>query len=221
MIKEKEELIMKYENIRKQVLDAILDAVDQGLIRGTSGNIALKDENEDVVAITPSGIAYKTMKAEDIAIVDMNGKWLDGPYKPSSEWPMHTAVLRARKDIRATVHTHGMFATIMAMGGEELKPTTPPQCEFVPVRIVPFTMPGSNNLADIVVETLGDGRAVLLKNHGMFCCGKDMKAAMAATVYTEEMATTAYYAKVLGNYEPMPEEAIRKMKELIAADQAV
>ncbi len=212
---------MKYEKIRKQVLEAILDAVDQGLIKGTSGNISLRDDDEDVVAITPSGIAYNTMKAEDIAIVDMNGKWIDGPYKPSSEVPMHTAVLRARPDIKATVHTHGMFATIMAMGEEELKPTTPPQCEFVPVRVVPFTMPGSSNLADIVVETLGDGRAVLLKNHGMFCCGKDMKAAMAATVYTEEMATTAFYGKVFGNFEPMPEAGIQKMQELIAADQAV
>ncbi|MFV0364369.1 MAG: class II aldolase/adducin family protein [Suipraeoptans sp.] len=213
---------MKYENIRKQVLDAILDAVDQGLIKGTSGNIALRDDNDDVIAITPSGISYRGMKAEDIAIVDMNGKWIDGPYKPSSEAPMHTAVLRARKDIKATVHTHAMFATIMAMSGEEIKPTTPPQCEFVPVRVVPFTMPGSDEVAEKVVEALGDdARAVLIKNHGMFCCGKDLKAAMEATIYTEEMAVTEYYARVLGKFNPMPDEAVKKMLELIAADKAV
>lgn len=213
---------MKYETIRNQVLEAILEAVDMGLIKGTSGNIAVKDTKEDVIAITPSGIAYKTMTAEDIAIVDMDGNWIDGAYKPSSETPMHTAVIRARKDVMATVHTHGMFATIMAMCDEPLMPSTPPQAEFVPVNIVPFTMPGSNDLAGKVVETLGtDGRAVLLKNHGMFCCGKNIKAAMAATIYTEEMATTAYHAKVLGNYQPMPEIAVQKMKELIAADQAV
>lgn len=214
---------MKYEKIRKQVLDAILDAVNQGLIHGTSGNIAMRDDEDDVVAITPSGISYKGMTAEDIAIVDMDGKLLDGPYKPSSEVPMHLSTMRARKDVKATVHTHGMFATIMAMGENPvLEPITPPQCEFTPIGIVPFTMPGSNDVADKVVETLGEkGRAVLIKNHGMFCCGKDMKAAMAAAVYTEEMATTAYYAKVLGNYEPMPEEAVKKMQELIAADQAV
>ena len=152
-----------------------------------------------------------------------DGKWLEGNYKPSSEVPMHTAVLRARPDIKATVHTHAMFATIMAMGDDaELKPITPPQCEFVPVGIVPFTMPGSDEVADKVVEALGtDGRAVLIKNHGMFCCGKNMKAAMAATEYTEEMAVTTLYAKILGTYEPMPEEGVQKMKELIAADQAV
>ena len=213
---------MKYKNIRKQVLEAILEAVDQGLIKGTSGNIALRDENEDVIAITPSGIPYKGMEIGDIAIVDLSGKWIEENYKPSSEVPMHTAVMRARPDVKATVHTHAMFATIMAMSGEEIKPTTPPQCEFVPVRTVPFTMPGSDEVAEKVVEALGqNGRSVLIKNHGMFCCGKDMKAAMSATIYTEEMAITEYYARVLGNFQPMPEEAVKKMLALIAADQAV
>lgn len=212
---------MKYENIRKIVLDAILEAVEDGLIHGTSGNIALRDDSEDVVAITPSGISYKGMTADQIAIVDMNGKWLDGPFKPSSEVPMHTAAMRARSDVRATVHTHGMFATIAAMS-DELLPTTPPQCEFYPVGIVPFCMPGTNDVADKVVECLGEtGRTVLIKNHGMFSVGKNMKAAMAAAVYTEEMAQIAYYAKVAGVYQPMPKEAIDKMLALIAADQAV
>lgn len=214
---------MKYEKIRKQVLEAILDAVEQGLIQGTSGNIALRDDEDDVVAITPSGISYKGMSAEDIAIVDLDGNWIEGAYKPSSEVPMHLAAMKARKDVRATVHTHGMFATIMAMGeNPEIRPITPPQCEFTPVGIVPFTMPGSDEVAEKVVEALGEnGRAVLIKNHGMFCCGKNLKAAMAATVYTEEMATATYYAKALGVYEPMPREAEKKMQELIAADQAV
>ena len=117
---------MKYEKIRKIVLEAILEAVDLGLIHGTSGNIALRDDVDDVVAVTPSGISYSHMTADQIAIVDLNGKWLDGPFKPSSEVPMHTAAMRARKDVRATVHTHGMFATIAAMSGE-LKAVTPPQ----------------------------------------------------------------------------------------------
>ncbi len=214
---------MKYEKIRKIVLDAIKDAVAQGLIHGTSGNIALRDDEDDVVAITPSGIPYDGMTVEDIAIVDLNGKWLEGRYKPSSEVPMHTAVMRARKDVKATVHTHAMFATIMAMGDNpELRPITPPQCEFTPIGIVPFTMPGSNDVADKVVEALGEkGRSVLIKNHGMFSCGKNMKAAMAAATYTEEMAVTTFYAKLLGTYEPMPEEAEAAMKALIEADQAV
>lgn len=214
---------MKYEKIRTQVLEAILDAVEKGLIHGTSGNIALKDEKENVVAITPSGIPYKGMKAEDIAIVNMDGKWIDGPYKPSSELPMHLETMRARSDVKATVHTHAMFATIMAMGEDtELRPITPPQCEFTPVGIVPFTIPGTDDVAAKVVETLGEkGKAVLIKNHGMFCCGRDMKSAMAATEYTEEMAVTSFYAKLLGTYEPMPRDVEKTLQEMIEANNAV
>ncbi len=219
---------MKYEAIRKIVLEAIFEAVEKGLINGTSGNIAMRDpENPNIIAITPSGISYTGMTPGDIAIVEMKedgtNEWIDGTYKPSSEVPMHTAVMRARKDVNATVHTHSMYATICAMGeNPELKPITPPQCEFTPVGIVGFTMPGSNDVADKVVEAIGEkGRVCLIKNHGMFSVGKDMKGAMHATIYTEEMAETTVIAKTLGSYEPMPEEAVLAMQAMIAADQAV
>ena len=219
---------MEYKNIREIVLEAITEAVELQLINGTSGNIAMRDpENPNIIAITPSGISYTHMKADDIALVELmddgSNKWFAGPYKPSSELPMHSAVMRARKDVNATVHTHSMYATICAMGKEAaLMPITPPQCEFVPVGIVDFTMPGSGEVAGKVVKELGKDKVVcLIKNHGMFSCGKTMKAAMNATIYTEEMAKTTVIAKTLGNYEPMSKEAVAAMKALIAADQAV
>ena len=110
-----------YEALRKIVLDAIQEAVEKKLINGTSGNIAARDsQNPNIIAITPSGISYTGMTVEDIAVVEMmadgTNKWIEGNYKPSSELPMHSAVMRARKDINATVHTHSMYATICAMG---------------------------------------------------------------------------------------------------------
>lgn len=217
-----------YEAIRKTVLDAIQEAVEKKLINGTSGNIAFRDpEHPNILAITPSGISYTGMTLEDIAIVEMQedgtNKWIEGNYKPSSEVPMHTAVMRARKDVNATVHTHSMYATICAMGEHpQLLPITPPQCEFTPISVVGFTMPGSDEVAGKVVSALGEkGKVCLIKNHGMFSCGKNMKAAMHATIYTEEMAETTVIAKTLGTYEPMSEEAVAAMKALIEADQAV
>ena len=203
---------MKYEKSRKQVLDAILDAVDQGLIHGTSGNIAMRDDEDDVVAITPSGISYTGMTAEDIAIVDLNGKWLDGPYKPSSEVPMHTAVMRARPDVKATVHTHGMFATIMAMGDDArtLYRSLLPSANLYRWESC-HSLCQSDEVADKVVEALGSaGRSVLIKNHGMFCCGKGHEGGNGSHCLYREMATTAYYAKVFGSFEPMPEAGVKR-----------
>ena len=212
---------MKYETARRQVLEALRQAVDCGLIHGTSGNIAVRDFEENVIAISPSGRAYDTMTAEEIAIVTLDGEWVDGPYKPSSETPMHTAVYRARPDVGATVHVHGLFSTVMAMEGEQLEPSTPPQAEIAPIRIVPFELPGSEELANRVVEGLGDGRALLLKNHGSFCCGKNMEEAMAAAVYTEEAAQTAYYALLLGRFHPLNEEQVQAVKDILASGRAV
>lgn len=219
---------MNYESTRKTVLHAILEAVDKGLINGTSGNITMRTpEDPTIVCITPSGIPYEGMTPEDIAVVKMHedgtNEWIEGNFKPSSELPMHTEVMRRRPEVNATVHTHSMNATICAMGpNPELRPITPPQCEFYPVGIVGFTMPGSNDVAKKVADELGEeGLVCLIKNHGMFACGKNMKQAMHATIYTEEMAHTTVVAKTLGTYEPMPMEAVNAMIELIKADQAV
>jgi L-fuculose-phosphate aldolase len=109
----------------------------------------------------------------------------------------------------------------MAMTGNELLPTTPPQAEFSPIRVVPFEMPGSKELAQHVVSTLGSGSSVLLKNHGSFFAGKDIKAAMSAAIYTEEAAQVAYYGKLIGSFQPLPENVILGIQEMIAADKAV
>lgn len=212
---------MQHEVIRRQVLDALHRAVDCGLIHGTSGNIAVRDFEKNVIAISPSGRAYESMAPEDISIVTLAGEWIDGPYKPSSETPMHTAVYRARPDVGATVHVHGLFSTVMAMEGDQLPPSTPPQAEVAPIRIVPFELPGSEELARRVVEKLGADRALLLKNHGSFCCGKNITEALSAAVYTEEAAQTAYYATLLGRFHPLNEEQVQAVKDILASGRAV
>lgn len=212
---------MRYDTIRGQVLDALHRAVDCGLIHGTSGNIAVRDFEANVIAISPSGRDYNGMQLQDIAIVTPEGEWIDGPYKPSSETPMHTAVYRARPDVGATVHVHGLFSTVMAMEGDQLFPSTPPQAEIAPIRIVPFALPGSNELARLVTEQLGSDRALLLKNHGSFCCGRTIEEALSAAVYTEEAAQTAYYSMLLGRFHPLNEDQVQEIKKILASGRAV
>ena len=132
---------MKYQEIRETVLAAIKQSNALGLIHGTSGNISMRDPKENVVAITPSGRDYDTMKAEDITIVDLNGNVVDGDYIPSSETPMHTAVYRARKDVNAVVHTHSLYATVMSMRLKDLDRATVPSNMYYPIHTAPFAMP--------------------------------------------------------------------------------
>lgn len=212
---------MKYGNIRNQVLEAILEAAERGLIRDGSGSIAMKDANDPVVAVTPNQVPFKKLTPDQIAITDMRGNRIDGPFEPSSEVLLHTVVLHARKDVNATVHTHSMFATIAAMS-DDLLPTMPSHAGVVPVGKAGFYLPGSQKLAEMVLEALQEtGHSVLMENHGMFCCGQDMRQALEMTSYTEEMARIAYYAKLAGIFKPMPEDAVRILKEQMADRLAV
>ena len=211
---------MNYEHIRRQVLEAARRTADLGLIHGTSGNLSVREG--EVFAITPSGRPYDTMAPEDVAVVTLAGEWIDGPYKPSSETPMHAAVYRARPDAGAVVHTHSLFCTVMAMACDALPLTTPPHAELAPVHVVPFALPGSGELAGLVAAALADGgRAALMRNHGCFACGKDMAGAMTAAVYAEEAAQIAYYATLLGKLTPLTEEQIRDLRAVLSGGGAV
>lgn len=213
---------MKYQLIREKVLEASLKSNQLGLIHGTSGNISMRDETEEVVAITPSGIPYETLQPEDISIVDLNGNPVEGKYKPSSETPMHTAVYRSRADVRAVVHTHSLFATVMSMTLENLKPATVPSCMYYPIPVAPFQMPGSAELAEIAAATLGTEHDVtLLQNHGLLATGQTMDKAMECAIYTEECAQVAYYAALLGTKNYIPEKAAQAIHAVAKGGNAV
>ncbi len=204
---------MKYNYIRENVLHASLESSRLGLIHGTSGNISMRDAKDDVIAITPSGIPYEELRPEDIVIVDLKGTVIDGSFKPSSETPMHTAVYRSRKDIKAVVHTHSLFATVMSMSMQTLKTATVPSCIYYPIPVAPFEMPGSEELAQSVVKTLGKSLdVILLQNHGLVATGPTMETTMSCAIYTEECAQVCYYALAIPNASYIPVETAKKIQ---------
>jgi L-fuculose-phosphate aldolase len=100
--------------IREKVVEIGIKMLNSSLVVGTWGNISARVAGEDLVAITPSGMNYDSLLAEDIVLVDLAGNVVEGTRKPSIELPMHLAVYNNRTDIQAIVHTHSSFATAMA-----------------------------------------------------------------------------------------------------------
>lgn len=214
---------MKYREIRETVLNAALKANSMGLIKGTSGNVSMRHAADPIAAITPSGVPYDNMKPEEISIVDLDGKWLDGPYTPSSETPMHTAIMRARSDAAAVIHTHSLFATLMSMRDKPLDVCTVPGCGYYPIPVAaPFEEPGSDALAQKAVETFGDKLdVIMLRNHGLIALGKTMDAALTAAVYAEEAAQVNYYALLAGFANWIPQESVNAVQERMNRGEAV
>lgn len=184
---------------RAVVVQACRELLATGLVRGTSGNVSVRDPASGTIAITPTGLAYAGMRDSDVAVLAPDGNQLDGDLLPTSEVALHLGVYRARPDVGAVVHTHSMFATTFAVLGEQIPPVhylIVRAGEAVPV--APYARYGTAELADSCVRALGTGFAVLLANHGVVAVGADLGAAMAVAEAVEYTAELAWRARQLG-----------------------
>ena len=184
---------------RAAIVDACRQLTESGLLRGTSGNISVRDPSSGSIAVTPSGVAYRSLTPADVVVVDAGGARLDGDLVPTSETALHLAVYRARPDVGAVVHTHSVFATVFAVLGEPIPPV-----HYLLARaggavpVAPYARYGTPELADNCVATLGGRRAVLLANHGLIATGSDLAAAVTTAEDVEYVAELAWRARQAG-----------------------
>ena len=184
---------------RAAIVAACLRLTGSGLLRGTSGNISVRDLGSGTVAVTPSGVAYGSLTPAEVVVLDATGARLDGEMAPTSETALHLAVYRARPDVGAIVHTHSMFATVFAVLGEPIPPV-----HYLLARaggavpVAPYARYGTPELADNCVATLAGHRAVLLANHGVIATGTDLDAAVTSAEDLEYVAELAYRARQIG-----------------------
>lgn len=195
---------------RGDVAAAARRLFEAGLLRGTAGNLSVRSGG--LVAVTPSGVDYRLLDPGAVAVVDLDGRQVEGTLAPSSELPLHLAVYRARPDVAAVVHTHSVFATTFAVLGEEL-----PAVHYLlahagrRVRVAPYATFGSGELADACVAALAGDRAVLLANHGVVAVGSDLERALLAAEAVEEVAELCWRARCLGTPAVLPDEEMDRV----------
>jgi L-ribulose-5-phosphate 4-epimerase len=208
---------MLLAKLREQVIEVAMEAFRRGVVYGTAGNFSIRDPETELIAITPSGMPYGRMTPADVVIVTLEGEVRDGCRKPSSETPMHTMIMRHRPDIRAIVHTHSHYCTVVST----FKPCLPPiltETALVLGPRVPVTRYGETGTPDIgqsVIEVMdADSRAVIMKNHGLICFGRTFDEALVHAMIAEEAARVYIDALAAnGGREPdyVPESLIPKM----------
>ncbi|MFF8385240.1 class II aldolase/adducin family protein [Streptomyces kanasensis] len=159
--------------------------VADGLVVGTSGNVSARVG--DLVLVTPSGVPYARLTAADVVAVDLDGRQVRGVLPPTSELPMHLALYRST-GARAVVHTHAVHATAVSTLVDELPPV-----HYVTgtlggtVRVAPYALYGTRELADHVLAALTDRTACLLRNHGTVAYGATLEQAYDRTAQLEWM----------------------------------
>lgn len=171
-----------------------------GLCPGTSGNISIFVPESGLMAISPSGMDYGLTRPEDVPVLELDGRAAEGERRPSSEWGLHAAFYRAKPDIRAVVHTHSVFCTTFAVLGEPIRAVhyAMAAAGVNAVPCAPYCTFGTPELAEAAVEACGEGRAVLLANHGLVACAESLAAAYSLAVDLEYTAQLQYRAMCVG-----------------------
>lgn len=200
--------------MKEKVLETTLRAYAEGLFAGTSGNLSMCDEAKRYVAITPSGIRYETMKIDDIMVIGMDGAIVEGPHRPSSEWRMHTMILRRRPDLFAVVHTHSPYATSFAVTGTPVPPILIEMVGFLggDIPVAGFELPGSEELGAGALRSLEHRHACLLSNHGVIAVGENIDQAFIRAEYVEDAAKIYSLSLQAGAPRLVPAEAIHAME---------
>ncbi|MGA7195185.1 MAG: L-ribulose-5-phosphate 4-epimerase [Anaerolineales bacterium] len=203
------------EKLKEQLVELHLELPKNHLVAWTGGNVSARDPETGLVVIKASGIRYEEMRPQHMVVMGIDGKRVEGDYKPSSDVYSHLYIYRHRPDVNGVVHTHSRYATAFAAVGKEIPCVlTAMGDEFGgAIPCAGFALIGDEAIGKVVIESIGKSPAVLLKNHGVFTIGKNATAAVKAAVMTEDVAATVWMALQIGTPDIIPQEAIDKLHE--------
>jgi L-ribulose-5-phosphate 4-epimerase len=203
------------ETLREQVWKLHLELPQNDLVRWTGGNVSGRDPETGLVVIKPSGVKYPDLRPEQLVVLDVDGKVVEGDLSPSSDTASHLYIYRQRPEVGGIVHTHSPYATAFAAVGKPIPVyLTAIADEFGgPIPVGGFALIGGEEIGKVVVESIGNSPAVLLKNHGVFTIGKNAEAAVKAAIMTEDVARTVWYALQLGTPDVIPAEDVAKLHQ--------
>jgi len=184
---------------RKAVVNYSKKLLTANLVRGSGGNISMSNREKTLMAVTPSGVAYDLLEAEDVVVLDMEGNQIEADLSPTSEIAFHLALQKLRPEIHAVVHTHSVYATAIACLGWEL----PPIHYLIgfagqKVPLAPYTTYGTQELSDNICSVIGESNAVLMANHGLVCVGTDLDLAFTTAEMVEFVAHLYLLTKSVG-----------------------
>ena len=192
---------MLLEKLRQDVLEAAHALRKYGLVWMAGGTICVRDPESGLIVVTPSGMDYSDLSPKDMIVVDVDTKVVEGEYRPSVATNLWTAILRARPELHAVVHSHSPYATAFSVIDQPIPIVTETQANWFgqPIHVARYAHLEDDHFVSAPVEALGDGFAVLLGQHGPITVGETLHHAMERAVTLEEAAKTCFIARGLGD----------------------
>ncbi|GGJ14158.1 L-ribulose-5-phosphate 4-epimerase [Alicyclobacillus cellulosilyticus] len=215
---------MSLQEVKQQVLEANRQLPGLGLVKLTWGNVSGLDAETGLVVIKPSGVPYERLTIDDLVVVDLDGRVVEGRLNPSSDTPTHVYLYRSFRGIGGIVHVHSPWATIFAQAGRPIPPLGTTHADHF-YGEVPCTralteeeISGHYELetGKVIAEAFRQRDplavpAVLVRQHAPFCWGKDALDALRNAIVLEEAAKFAYHTMMLNpRVEPIGQSLLDK-----------
>ena len=196
---------MSLKQLKEQVLEANLDLPRHGLVTFTWGNVSGIDRELGLLVIKPSGVSYDRMQVEDLVVLDLAGKQVEGALRPSSDTATHLVLYRTYPELGGVVHTHSTHATAWAQARRAIPIFGTTQADYFNGEVPCTRLLTPSEVSEdyegltghLIVETLKQTPiltmpGVLVANHGPFSWGKDAHEAVHNAVVLEEVARMAW-----------------------------
>ncbi|MBT4125839.1 MAG: class II aldolase/adducin family protein [Chloroflexi bacterium] len=212
---------MNWQNERQKLVDTMQKLDRLGMVSGSSGNASVRlpaaGTKKKLFLVTPAGVSYDTLTIDQIVLVDeeMSPIGRDAGI-PSSEALLHKAVYDSRRDVDAIIHTHSVYASVQAVKAEAIPPIIDEMVVYIggTIEVSEYGFPGTVELAEKSVEALGDRRAAIIRNHGMFAVADSLKEALRVAELVERIAKIYVNAKTSGTIVPVPDHAVEAEREM-------
>jgi sugar (pentulose or hexulose) kinase/phosphoglycerate dehydrogenase-like enzyme/ribulose-5-phosphate 4-epimerase/fuculose-1-phosphate aldolase len=206
----------------EELIGIVNELYSTQLITATGGNVSARVEpGATEMWITPSQLFKGELSPDVLVRIDIEGNQLDeSPRSPSSERLMHTAVYKTKPNAEAVIHCHAPNATILANADLPFLPISTEAAFFGNIPRIPFIMPGTQELADAIAEAIGDGWAVMMKNHGLLVAGRSLRRAADMAEIIERSAEVMLGCYAIGKEPPvLPDDVVanmRRMSDMVA-----
>lgn len=203
------------QQLKAKVAQATRMLASQGII-ASSGHVSARVPGTDRVVIGPADVTRDILTAEDVVVVDLNSKKIDGKRREPLETEIHTGIYRARPDVMAVVHSHPLHSVVFSVTKKPILPISVHGAIFAD-GVPTFAHVGHVNtreLGDGLARALGTHRAALIKMHGAVIVGASVEEAFVAALQLEENAEKQLWAEATGTVGPMTaEEADRSVRQ--------
>ena len=214
------------EKLKEEVYKANIELPAKGLVLFTWGNVSAIDRKKNLVVIKPSGVEYDKLKPEDMVVVNLDGKVVEGNLNPSSDTPTHIELYKKFPETGGIVHTHSTNATIWAQSGRDIPAYGTTHGDYfygaIPCtrKMTPEEIAGEyeKETGTVIIETFEKRNinpkfvpAVIVHSHGPFTWGKDAAEAVHNSIVLEELAKMAMFTEQVNkDIKPMQQELLDK-----------